>query len=153
MYGITNNIKLIIAGLIAAALFASGWYINGRLWNHKYESLVVQYKEAALKAEREARDKELAMQASIDNERKLKDDEINSINTRLLSALSELHKRPVRVSSSNSSSDSKGATGAKLFREDAEFLTREAARADRAVAELKACYAAYDAVRDTINNQ
>ena len=42
------------------------------------------------------------------------------------------------------------ATGAQLSREDAEFLAREAARADAVVAGLKACQTTYRAATDRI---
>lgn len=39
-----------------------------------------------------------------------------------------------------------GSTGAELSRPDAEFLAREAARADELRAALSSCYAAYDSL-------
>lgn len=44
-----------------------------------------------------------------------------------------------------------GASGAELSRPDAEFLTREAARADDAAERLNQCNADYDTVRAAIN--
>jgi hypothetical protein len=41
-----------------------------------------------------------------------------------------------------------GASGRELSREDAEFLAREAARADAIRAGLEACYAAIDGTID-----
>lgn len=150
MFGI-DYVKLIAIGVVSLVLFLSGWFVNGWRWDSKYEALVTQYKEAALKAEREARTKEQALQASIDNERQIKDEKIRTINTQLVSALDQLRQRPSRESNSKGSCDCKGADGSKLFREDGQFLKREAARADRAIVELQACYAAYDAVREQIN--
>lgn len=152
MYGI-NYVKLISIGVVSLVLFLSGWTINGWRWDSKYQALVTQYEEAALKAEREARNKEKVLQASVDNERQIKDEKIRSINTQLNSALEQLRQRPTRESNSKSTCDCKGANGSKLFREDAHFLTREAARADRAVTELKSCYASYDAVRNELNDE
>jgi hypothetical protein len=44
----------------------------------------------------------------------------------------------------------KGATGAELSREDAGFLTREAARADALRAELNYCYQMYDEAKKSL---
>lgn len=148
-----NNVKLISIGVVSAVLFLSGWFANGWRWNAKYESLVVQYKEAQIKAEKDARDKELLLQASIDQERTIKDEQIRTIRNQLDASLSELRQRSLRTSKPNGTSDFKGATGTELFREDAEFLTREAARADEIRAGLKECYASYDHVRDTFNKR
>ena len=71
-------------------------------------------------------------------------------------ALGELRKRPTREqakerASSNPTSAPKTCTGAELPREDAEFLTREATRADQLRIELESCYKQYDFVKDSID--
>lgn len=152
MFGL-DYVKLIAIGVVSLVLFLSGWFVNGWRWNHKYEALVTAYKEEAIKAEREARAKEVALQSSIDDEREAKDEKIKAISADLAVALKRLRERTSRSSDSKGSCNCKGADGSKLFREDAEFLTRESARADRAVIELNSCYSSYDAVRQTINQK
>lgn len=61
------------------------------------------------------------------------------IGNRLQSALVSLRDRSGRMPEKSRINIS-GTTGAELSREDAEFLTREAARADGLQAALKACY-------------
>lgn len=153
MYWVMNNVKSIVIGLVSVALFSAGWFGNGWRWEAKYKELTLRYQESALKAEKQARVKEQALQTAIDEERKTKDEKIRTINAKLDTALDELRQRPSRESNSKGSCDCKGADGTKLFREDGQFLKREAARADKAVVELKACYAAYDAVREQINKE
>ena len=82
-------------------------------------------------------------QAAADQIRKDKDAQITSINAQLVDAISELRKRPSRA---QASSNGQGGTGATLFADDAEFLTREAARADIIRTGLSACYAQYDSL-------
>lgn len=77
-----------------------------------------------------------------------KNDEIASLDRRLADALGELQQRPDRprgdATSAADSSSAKACTGAGLYRADAEFLTREAARAQRILLERDACHATYD---------
>ena len=82
-------------------------------------------------------------QAATDKIRTQKDAQINSINNQLVDAISELRKRPSRAQSAVNGSC---GTGATLSAEDAEFLTREAARADIIRSSLSACYQQYDAL-------
>lgn len=153
MYGI-DYVKLIAIGLVSAVLFLSGWFVNGWRWDSKYQALVNQYKEEVIKAEKEARSKEQKLQAAVDNERQIKDEEIRIIRSKLDASLYQLRQRSLRpTADSPGTSDFKGATGSQLYREDGEFLVREAARADEVRAGLKECYSSYDHIRSTINNR
>lgn len=151
MYGI--NIRLVAIAMTASALFLSGWWVNGWRWNLKYDSLVTEHREMQIKAEKEARSKELALQTAIDNERTIKDDQIRTIRLRLDVALDELRQRPLRPTDALRPSVIQGATGSELYREDGEFLIREAARADEIRAGLRECYASYDQVKSTFNKR
>lgn len=62
-------------------------------------------------------------------------------------ALKRLRDRPTRVVKSPTTNCT-GATGAELSREDAGFLTREAARADRLRNALKICYDYADSLQN-----
>ena len=82
-------------------------------------------------------------QADADQIRKDKDAQIKVINNQLVDAVSELRKRPSRTAET---SNGKNCNGASLFAEDAEFLVREAARADEIRVALGACYKQYNSV-------
>jgi hypothetical protein len=127
MFGV--NIYAIIA-LVAVALFCGG-FVNG-----------CSYQQS--KAEKTIRDKERKYQAETDKIRKDKDDQIKAINNQLVDAVSELRKRPSRTAEA---SNGQSCNGASLFAEDAEFLIREAARADEMRVSLAACYKQYDAIK------
>jgi hypothetical protein len=83
-------------------------------------------------------------QAATDEIRKKKNEKISNINSQLNDALVQLRSRPNRASGA---SDGQNRTGRSLFAEDAEFLEREAARADIIREGLAACYDQYDALR------
>jgi hypothetical protein len=126
MFGV--NLYAIIA-VVAVALFCGG-FVNG-----------CSYQQS--KAEKVIRDKEHQYQADADQIRKDKDAQIKVINNQLVDAVSELRKRPSRTAET---SNGKNCNGASLFAEDAEFLVREAARADEIRVALGACYKQYDSV-------
>lgn len=113
-----------------------------------------EYAKKLLEASELAREREQVMVSSADKIRKEKDAQIASLNTRLGTALSSLSERPQRPSSASQGAPAScigaGATGAQLSREDAEFLVREAARADKLMTALDQCYRQYDSVRQSL---
>lgn len=149
MYG-ALNLKLIGIAVAAVVLFLAGWMGNGWRWEAKYAQMQKQYADAIIEANRQARRQEQLLQAKADTELVEKNAEIKTIRTELDRALDELRKRPSRVPVSNAPGAAKGATGAELSREDAGFLTREAARADALRAELSYCYRMYDEAKQSL---
>lgn len=127
MFGI--NIYAIYA-LVAITLFCGG-FVNGCSYQQN-------------KAEKVIRDKEHQYQSDADKIRKAKDEQIKTINSQLVNAISELRKRSSRSTEAN---DGKSCNGSALYAEDAEFLIREAARADEIRIALEACYKQYDSIK------
>ena len=127
MFGL--NIYAIYA-VTAIVLFCSG-FVSG-----------CQHQQSS--QEKVIRDKEHQYQAETDKIRTEKDAQIKAINNQLVDAVSELRKRPSR---SAETSVGQSCNGASLFAEDAEFLIREAARADEMRVSLAACYKQYDAIK------
>jgi len=79
-----------------------------------------------------------------------KDEQLKTIQSRLSNTLSELQYRKKRESSttnSSTSSNTSTCTGAELYREDAEFLAREAARAEGVLKERDYYYSEYENAR------
>lgn len=106
------------------------------------------YDKKLLDASETARKKEHELQEQADNLRKEKDNAIGNLNVRLSDALAELHKRPKRPSViTETTYIRESCTGAELYREDAEFLTREAYRAERVLAERDYYYKQYEEIR------
>lgn len=147
----TRLIPYIAVALVA---FGGGWYFNGLRW----ENIVLEVKEtqAALLASANdaARAREGQLQDAATKLRETKDAQIRAVNARLAATLVELRERPARPVEPVSAPSAGPApeppacrgTGAQLYREDAEFLAREAARADEIRAALQQCTAQYDEV-------
>ena len=97
------------------------------------------------------RDKEAALQASMDKLRTEKNNELARLNTTVRSLNASLRSRPERPAVPASASVGDGAggcTGATLYRSDSEFLIGEASRADTLRIALKACQDAYRAASE-----
>ena len=127
MFGL--NIYVIYA-FTALILFGTG-FIGG-----------CQHQQSA--QEKVIREKEHQYQADADKIRKDKDAQINAINSQLVDAISSLRSRP---SSATKTINGQDCNGAALSAPDAEFLIREAARADKIRVGLESCYAQYDAIK------
>jgi hypothetical protein len=127
-----------------------GWFVNGWRLQSKITSLEKEYAQNVSRAYEQTRKIETELTQKIEKLERKKNGEIANVNARLRVALSELSERTSRSTTSTSPTDCKGTTGTELSREDAEFLTREAARADRLRAALGACYVQYDEVMKSI---
>ena len=124
----------LMIGLAVIAMAGVGY---GRYEHNAFE----EYKAEEIK---NAREKEHQMQDATDQIRKDKDAQINAINNQLADALVQLRNRPSRTS--QISSNGQNGTGSTLFAEDAEFLIREATRADQIRTGLESCYKQYDSI-------
>jgi hypothetical protein len=127
MFGV--NLYAIIA-VVAVALFCGG-FVNG-----------CSYQQS--KAEKTIRDKEHAYQAESDKIRTDKDAQIKVINNQLVDAISGLRSRS---SSATKTINGQDCNGQALSAPDAEFLIREAARADEIRIGLQACYQQYESIK------
>lgn len=99
-------------------------------------------------AEKAAREREQTMQKQAATIEEAKDEQIRIIGDQLDTALASLSKRTNRPSGNVSKPGAacKGATGSSLSAEDAGFLYREAARADKLRMALDACYRHVDTI-------
>lgn len=160
------NSHLIAALAIAAALIVGVWWIDNNGYNR-----AVGVMQAKADAERNARDAaKLAQEKKIEadslkakEQRDAKDaqfaKDLATANSRTAAALAELRKRPSRGSggvnvpaSPASAAPAASCTGAGLFRDDSEFLTRRvAAGADTLRLALKKCYQDYDDAVELVN--
>ena len=124
--------------MIGLAIVAMAGIGYGRYEHNAFE----EYKAEEIA---NAREKEHQIQDATDQIRKDKDAQISSINNQLANALVELRSRPSRTS--QISSNGQNGTGSTLFAEDAEFLIREATRADQIRVGLQACYDQYESLK------
>lgn len=119
-----------IYAMAAIVLFCSG-FVSG-----------CQHEQAA--QEKTIRNKEHQYQADADKIRIEKDAQIKAINSQLVDAIAELRKRPSRATETT---NGQSCNGTGLYAEDAEFLVREAARADQIRVALQACYQQYESLK------
>jgi len=122
--------------MIGLAFLAMGGIGYGKYESYKLDA----YKVAQAKA---VHDKEVQSQEDTDKIRKVKDAQIKAINNQLVDAISQLRSRSNSPTKTINGQDCNGAT---LSAPDAEFLVREAFRADQIRVGLEACYKQYDAV-------
>ena len=121
---------------ICAFLLCTSWYFGYSFEASRFERYKADQITKTHEKEREA-------QIATDQIRIQKDAQIKAINNQLVDAISELRKRTSRT---DKTTNGQGGTGATLFAEDAEFLIREAARADQIRTGLEACYKQYDSI-------
>ena len=137
--------KIIIGIAVFAAWTAGVAYLMDQ---HGVTRCAKKVQDATLEATKKARKEEQEKQEKVNAIAKKQYDDISTINSKLIADLDRLHKRESRR---NSTKDSKprceGTTGSSLSKEDAGFLTREAARADRIRSGLDACYKYADEIK------
>lgn len=122
-------------------------------------TLVSKYNKQLEAADTKFKKQSADMQLAADTQKATKDEAIAKLNVSLNSAISELRNRPSRPNSVASSPTQttidpvRGAscTAAQLYYEDAEFLTREAARAESVLLERNYYYSRYQTVKDQQN--
>jgi hypothetical protein len=149
--------------LLAVGLLGSsfGWgYLRGdghgrdaiqRLWDAER---LARTQEQARSLEA-ARAREHLLQTEIDKIRQEKNREIVNLNRRNAALADSLRSRPERPASVPAPTppapsvgpNAQSCTGRELYRPDAEFLVREAARADQIRINLAACEAAYNSLK------
>ncbi len=145
--------ELVIAALVVAGLLTSAAWRNERTKRISRDATIESIHQQTIATAKRWKAKAATLEAKAVAIRKDTSNEIASINADRDAALDELRARPGRGTPATTTtiagacSVAAGGTGAFLFREDAQFLTREAARSDGIRVALKGCYAQYDAAR------
>lgn len=134
---------------VVLAFIGSGFYWHAKGANGMDAQWRARITADNLKASQEARAKEQMWQGVVNETAKNYETQMAGVRRTLDAALDGLRDRPERPAgvSAAARADCAGGTGAELSRPDAEFLVREAARADTLRAALAACYAYADTVR------
>ena len=159
MIALLFNWKFWAAVLVAVALAASHWKVYKVGQNEVQAKWTAEKLDTAQQTLRllESRDRTTtALQDNTDALRRTKNAQIARLDADLAAALAGLQDRPDRPGGANLPTDtgagpSTGCTGAQLFKPDAGFLVRESARADKLLADLGQCQAAYDQARAAVN--
>lgn len=146
-----NRIKLALVALICLLAIGYHEYDKASAVQNAREELSAQYNQKLLEATQKALQAQKKMQLDADIKQQEKDAQIKDINSLLTAALNELRNRPKRpADGSTTAQAASSCTGRALFQEDAEFLTREAARADRILVERDYYYNQYESIRRSL---
>ena len=159
MIALLFNWKFWAAVLVAVALAASHWKVYKAGQNEVQAKWTAEKLDTAQQTLRllESRDRTTtALQDNTDALRRTKNAQIARLDADLAAALAGLQDRPDRPGGGDLPADTgvgpnPGCTGAQLYRSDSQFLTRESDRAQRVLADLAQCQAAYDSARKAVN--
>lgn len=153
------NPYLILAGVLAVVLAASGGYFKGQsdgeaAVHAEWDAERLKQHEAHAKALQEAVERQQQLQMGADKLRQEKDRETRDLvarNTALANSLRNRPERPTQTSavSNPSSAGSSACTARELYREDSEVVVGIAREADEIRIALKQCYAQYNEVRQS----
>jgi hypothetical protein len=150
------RIKLIALGGLIIALGAFH-YTDKYYAIHEAEKAVevrlnASYKEQLNLASIKAKKTETELQTEAIKFKQDKDNEIKIVNDKLDVAISQLRTRTSRPTNYTPPSNNiSTCSGSQLYREDAEFLTREAARAEAVRIERDYYFKQYEDARIKIN--
>ena len=138
---------LILAVVIA--FVANGFYWHAKGSNAENTRWTAKITAERLAATEAARAQEKTWQGVVNETAKSYQAKLVTVRRNLDVALDSLRHRPERPRDlpDHPRPDCQGGTGAELSRPDAEFLVREATRADEIRAGLDACYAYADALK------
>jgi len=128
------------------AFVLNGFYWNAHGSNAEHTRMVAKLESERAQALQKARDIETQWQEEVNEVTTKQAEKLAEVQHHLDVAIISLRDRPKRSATLPDTPrvECAGASGRELSREDAEFLAREAARADTIRAGLEACYAAYD---------
>jgi hypothetical protein len=147
-----------IAGSVVAVVVAYGvghWQGDdaGQVKvNAQWDKERAEQMAAFAEAQRQAREKEQALQQGADNLRMEKEREIKNINARATALANSLRERPDRPTTEGGAvpgaagTGKSGCTGKDLYRQDGEILIGIAREADELRIALQQCYSQYDSV-------
>ena len=158
----TESIKIGILIAVLAAATAAHYFLERKAVAVAIETtttkIETQYKTKLIAAQKLAADQTAALNALKAQADKEKQDAVQTVDDKYRAIVSELQKRPTRTDLTSSvatavASARKACTGAQLYREDAEFLAGEAARADKVIIERDYYYGRYEAARGILTGK
>ena len=151
--------KIGILTVLVAGGVASHFYFEKRAVNNAITvtttTITKQYQDKLIEAQKKASDATAALNELKAKADKEKADAVQAVDLKYSDLVRSLQKRPTRADLTSSvaaavASARKACTGSQLFREDAEFLAGEAARADKVTIERDYYYGRYEAARQQL---
>lgn len=160
---ITNLLSAKLIAILIAILLAFGgvtwvgykiYTIGAQTVQSKWDKVEADRNAIINTLKEESIKTEADLKASAEKQQKASNEKIANLNKSLAVAIAGLSNRPSRPSSTDLPKDSTspiGATGAELYRPDAEFLIGEATRAEKVRLQLETCTAQYNSVYEAFN--
>lgn len=146
--------KLIALGTILAALVGLHYLDKGYALREQEKSFKARLELSIAKAEKETKETEKKLAESVLKGEQEKNEKLQSINDKLSATIISLQQRPSRpTNTAPTTTIIQACTGRELFREDGEFLAREASRADQVVVERDFYYDQYERARAILAKQ
>jgi hypothetical protein len=137
----------LVGGLIASLI---GWHTYDKQMAVRAanQASAALYESRVFMEASETKDVTINLLNSTLEDVKEKNEKIKALNDSLSDALGRLSKRPQRpIDIPTTPQAGNTCTGTELYREDAEFLTREAARAEKLITERDYYYEQYERAR------
>lgn len=158
--------RTLIEIIVVLVLIVAG-YFGHTYFEHKAVSVAIvntqtsmekQYQDKLIAANNKATQASKDLADGLTKANQDKDNAVTQITTSLNATINSLRQRPTRADLTSSvatavASAKQACNGSQLFREDAEFLAREAARADAVVVERDYYYGQYEDARRTLAGQ
>jgi hypothetical protein len=142
------------AGVLAITHY-SAYRLGSQGVQAEFDAYRLEQLEATRKLQEASRGYVDELKTDAEKRIEVKNAELAKINNRLDATLSELRKRAGRGSEANmpnTASAQSICTGRGLFSEDAEFLAREAARADSVKYDLVQCQGQYNKSKELLEH-
>lgn len=147
-----TDIKLILGIVAVAGLVGFHFWDKQQGIEKAKTEIATSYEKDISRKAREALEKEGELILTARAIEQGKNDEIVKLSASLSDAHKRLSNRPTRPSDSASAPTNSGScTGRELYREDGEFLTGEAHRAEQIRIERDYYYQQYESARSQLN--
>lgn len=139
--------KLILLALVLGLLGGAFWYVDRNAREQATQELTEVYNKKLKDSQEKSKVTEEALEAEIESTKKERNERVTELHSTIKRLRDELRNRPQRPADNSQNPENRNScTGAELFREDAEFLAGEAARADRILIERNFYYESYMSV-------
>lgn len=152
--------KYFVYFVLISAIALGAYFLHRNIVSNEVDlarnELISKYDKALQEEKNKANEIQSKLLQDTIDELAIKNEKIKNLNRELDSILTSLQYRNGRSNGSETSEVAGTCTGAGLFREDGEFLAREASRADRILAERNFYYERYESARkelEALRNQ
>ncbi|WP_155638768.1 hypothetical protein [Burkholderia territorii] len=146
--------RTIIEVVVGVSILVASYFYHLNEMHQQKKIIEGAYTEQIVKAYQKKADTELKLNNDLIKANKEKDEKLADVNARYNDLLKRLQNRPSRSTAvAATASAGSSCTGAELYREDGQFLAREAARAEQVRIQRDYYYDAYERARDYFARQ